>query len=122
MSDDLPQSDLEFITGIRYCEQEYVGIVVNADNQLITFYDIDSLPDQASKLALLELGDTWWWQSNRQIPIDIFLNLEMRPFQPYLKTFAIKDVEILFGPVTSLQNLIKKRVKRKTVQLIRRMD
>ena len=112
----------EFITGLRYREEDYLGIVVNTDNQLITFYDYGSVPDPESKQYLLSLGEIWWWQSNRQIPIDIFLNLEMKPFQPYLRTFILKDTEILFGPVTSLQNLIKKRIKRKTVQLIRRMD
>jgi hypothetical protein len=39
---------------------------------------------------------------------------------PYLRTFVMKDVEILFGPVTSLQNLLKKRIKRRTIQLIKK--
>jgi hypothetical protein len=34
----------------------------------------------------------------------------------------MKDVEILFGPVTSLQNLLKKRIKRRSIQLVRKTD
>ena len=111
-----------FLTGIEYCGQEYVGIVVNYDNTICTFYDIDALPSDRDKKSFLELGDTWWWESNRQLPIDVFLNQEMKPFQPYLKTFIMKDVEVLFGPMTSLQNLLRKRIKRRGIQLIRKTD
>jgi len=115
-------TELEFLTGIAYANQEYVGIVVNQDNHILTFYDVDALPSTELKKEFLELGDMWWWESNRQLPIDVFLHHEMKPFIPYLKTFAMKDVEILFGPVTSLQNIIKKRIKRRTIQLVRRTD
>jgi hypothetical protein len=117
-----PYTQFEFLTGISYAGDEYVGIVVNHDNHILSFYDIDVLPDATTKRYFLELGDTWWWESNRQLPIDVFLHYEMRVFQHCLKTFAMKDVEILFGPVTSLQNLIKKRIKRRSIQLIRKTD
>jgi hypothetical protein len=113
-------NELEFLTGISYCGQEYLGIIVNHDNSIITFYDVDAMPTIQVKKEFLVLGDVWWWESNRQIPIDVFLHYEMRTFRPYLKTFTYKDVEILFGPVTSLQNLLKKRIKRRSIQLIRK--
>lgn len=113
-------NNFEFLTGISYCGKEYIGIVSNADNTVFTFYDIDSLPSDDHKRMFLELGETWWWESNREIPIEIFLYHEMQPFAPYLKTFVSKDVEVLFGPVTSLQNLIKKRIKKRSIQLIRK--
>lgn len=118
----MENNKLEFLTGISYAGNEYVGIVVNQDNQILTFYDVDVIPTAELKKEFLELGDIWWWESNRQLPIDVFLHHEMKPFKPCLKTFAMKDVEILFGPVTSLQNLLKKRIKRRTVQLIRKTD
>ena len=46
----------------------------------------------------------------------------MKPFRSYLRTFVMKDVEVLFGPMTSLQNLIRKRIKRRGVQLVRKTD
>ena len=113
-------SNFEFLTGITYSGREYVGIVVNQDGQILTFYDVDQIPTPELKREFIELGEIWWWESNRQLPIDVFLHYEMRPFIPYLRTFVMKDVEILFGPVTSLQNLLKKRIKRRTIQLIKK--
>ena len=113
---------IEFITCIKYCDVEYLGIVSNRDNHFICFYDFGSVPTPEMREELMNLGETWWWQSNRQIPIDIFLFAEMQRFRPYLKTFSLKETEIMYGPVTSLQNLSRKRVKRRTLQLIRKMD
>jgi len=117
-----PYSEFEFLTGLLYGDTEYVGIVVNSDNQLITFYDIGALPSLEAQKALLDLGDLWWWESNRQIPIDVFLHIEMSPFRPFIKTLVTKDTEVLYGPMISLQNLIRKRIKRRTVQLIKKVD
>jgi hypothetical protein len=115
-------SELEFLTGISYAEREYVGVVINYDNQILTFYDVESIASIEEKKHFLELGDLWWWESNRQLPIDVFLHHEMKPFNYCLKTFSIKDVEILFGPTTSLANLLKKRVNRRSIQLVRRVE
>jgi hypothetical protein len=115
-------SNFEFLTGLFYSEREYVGIVVNHDNTIITFYDVEAIPSVQMKKEFLDLGEVWWWESNRMLPIDVFLHHEMKPFKPYLKTFVMKDVEILFGPVTSLQNLLKKRIKRRSIQLVRKTD
>ena len=119
---DNPYTEFEFLTGLQYGETEYVGIVVNSDNHLITFYDLESLPSIDAQKALLHLGDLWWWESNRQIPIDVFLHIEMTPFKPFLKTLVTKDTEVMFGPMVSLQNLIRKRIKRRTVQLVKKVD
>lgn len=111
-----------FLTGIKYANNEYVGVVVNHDNSILTFYDIDKIPDVETKKVFLELGEIWWWESNRQLPIDVFLHHEMKPFHSFLSTFIMKDVEILFGPTTSLQKLLRKRIKRRGIQLVRKTD
>jgi hypothetical protein len=115
-------SNFEFLTGLFYSEREYVGVIVNHDNTIITFYDVEAIPNVQMKKEFLDLGEVWWWESNRMLPIDVFLHHEMKPFKPFLKTFVMKDVEILFGPVTSLQNLLKKRIKRRSIQLVRKTD
>ncbi len=111
-----------FLTGLKYGEDEYVGIVINHDNSIITFYDIERIESEDVKKKFLQYGESWWWESNRQLPIDIFLFHEMKPFRNYLRTFIMKDIEVLFGPTTSLQNLIKKRIKRRGIQLVRKTD
>lgn len=120
MTADNEYENLEFLTGISYSGKEYVGIIINQDNQITSFYDVESIHSQNLKKKFLELGELWWWESNRQIPIDIFLRHEMAPFKECIKTFSNKDVEILFGPVTSMQSLLKKRIKRRSIQLIRK--
>lgn len=116
------EEDFPFLTGISYCEEEYIGIVVNHDNAILSFYDLGKLPSVEEQRAFLELGETWWWQSNRQLPIDVFLHIEMQEFYPILTTFSMKNVEVMFGPMTSLQNLLKKRIKRRGIQLVRKVD
>jgi hypothetical protein len=68
---------------------------------------------------MLELGETWWWESNRMIPINIFLRREIEPYRYALMTMNSKDVKITVGPTVNLNNLAIKRVKRKSVQLVR---
>lgn len=115
-------AQLEFLTGINYSQKDYVGIVVNHDNNIMTFYDVELVPTLELKKEFLDLGEMWWWESNRMLPIDVFLHYEMKPFRSCLRTFVLKDVEVLFGPMISLQNLIKKRIKRRSIHLIRKTD
>ena len=90
------KEELEFLTGIKYSGKEYVGIVVNQDNQILTFYDVDTIPNLTLRKEFLELGQIWWWESNRQLPIDVFLHYEMKQFHSCLKTFATKFLYFFF--------------------------
>ncbi len=114
------ENQLPFISVLNYGEEEYVGIIINQDQFVTSFYDLESVKDQAEKTQLLELGEIWWWESNRQVPINIFLRREIEPFRYSIKTFNSKDVRIILGPVVNLLNLTLKRVKRKSVQLVRK--
>lgn len=44
---------------------------------------------------------------------------EMQVFKYAIKTFNSKDVELIFGPSVNLSDIAEKRVKRKSIQLIR---
>jgi hypothetical protein len=111
-----------FLSGIRYQNQEFIGIIQNSDDKIISFYDYESIKSQEEKLQFLELGEVWWWESNRILPINIFLQGQMIPFRYCLKTIVNKDVEIMFGSITSLNNIMKKRIKKRQIQLIRKTD
>jgi hypothetical protein len=111
-----------FLTGIRCQNHEYIGIIQNCDEKIISFYDYESIKTAEEKLLFIELGETWWWESNRLLPINIFLQGQMSPFRYCMKTIVNKDVEIMFGPTTSLNNIMKKRIKKRQIQLIRRHD
>jgi hypothetical protein len=49
------------------------------------------------------------------------LKTEWAPFKPFLCTFTNKNLIILHGPVTSLSELYKRRSKRRSITLVRRM-
>ena len=66
------------------------------------------------------LCQTWWWESNRMIPIGIFLRKELMKFKDVLRMINTKDVSVKIGQVTSLNNRAMKRIKRKAVQLVRK--
>lgn len=110
-----------FITVCSYANVEYVGVIQNRDDAITTFYDYGSIVDLALKELFLTLGDQWWWESNRLIPINIFLRDDWAVFKPFLRTFNNKGLVILHGPATSMSDLTKKRIKRKSVTLVRRM-
>ena len=111
-----------FITLCIYANEEYVGIVQNRDDSITTIYDFGAVQSQRQKLEFLELANTWWWESNRSIPINIFLKHEWEPFKVYLRTFVNKDLEILHGPICSLSDMGRKKSKRKSITLVRRID
>jgi len=113
------QHNYPFISCIKSNEIEYVGIIINFDSYVASIYDISLIRDIEDKNLFLELGESWWWESNRKIPINIFLKKEMVSFRYAIKTFNSKDVEILFGPTVNLSEIAEKRVKRKSIQLIR---
>lgn len=113
------QENFPFITCIRSNDREYVGIVINYDNQVVSIYDLSMIAGEQERQFFLEMGETWWWESNRKIPINIFLKKEMQVFRPCIKTFNSKDVELVFGPVVNLSEVAEKRVKRKSIQLVR---
>lgn len=115
------QEKFPFLTGLLFNEKEYVGIVQNQDAQIISFYDIERCRDDSHKKLMLEYGDLWWWESNRQLPIDIFLFKEMQELQYTLRTFMLKETDVSFGPVTSMQNILKKRIKRRSIQLVKKI-
>jgi hypothetical protein len=110
-----------FITVCSYSGQEFVGIIQNRDDVITTFYDYGGIVLPELKQLFLDLADEWWWNSNRMIPIHLFLKDDWAPFRPYLKTFNNKGLEIIHGPVTSMNDLTKKRIKRRSITLVKRM-
>jgi len=114
------QQNFPFISVINYVDQEYVGIIINQDAAVTSMYDYKALKSDDEKTRFLELGEAWWWESNRQIPINIFLAKEINPFRYAVRNFSTKDVKLMLGPCVSLNQIITKRIKRKSIVLVRR--
>lgn len=113
------QKKFPFITCIKTSDNEYIGIIVNFDDNVTSIYNYADIRNDEQKQLFLEMGEVWWWESNRKIPINIFLKQEMSVFRPFIKTFNSKDVEVVFGPIVNLGEIAEKRVKRKSIQLVR---
>ena len=110
-----------YLTLLTYGGNEYLGIIQNADEQITTIYDYASLKTAEQKTLFLSLGDTWWWESNRIIPINVFLKAEWSSFKFCVKTMNSKDVEIKVGPQVSLKEMAMKRSKRRSITLVRKV-
>lgn len=113
------QKTYPFITCIKSSEIEYIGIIINSDHNVTSIYDYAAIRSTNERKKFLELGDVWWWESNRKIPINIFLKKDMVDYREYIKTFNSKDIKIMFGPIVNLSEIAEKRVKRKSIQLVR---
>lgn len=119
LTDDI-KNNLPFISVLTYGGNEYVGIIINQDQNVTSFYDLNSIKTDVELELFLEIGETWWWESNRQYPISIFCKDQLVPFQYTIKTFNSKDTRVILGPIVNLMDLTIKRVKRKSITLVRR--
>lgn len=115
------QENFPFISVIVHVSNEYVGIIINQDAQVTSMYDYTMIKTDEEKKRFLELGEVWWWESNRQIPINIFLAKEIIEFRYVIRNFSTKDVKLMHGPCTSLNDIIVKRIKRKSITLVRKI-
>ena len=110
-----------FITVCSYASQDYVGIVQNRDDMVTTIYDYGAITDSIIKEKFLSLGEIWWWESNRLIPINLFLKEDWMPFKPYIRTFNNKSLIVVHGPICSMSDLGKRRSKRRSITLVKRL-
>ena len=111
-----------YLSHVTYGGNDYIGIIQNSDEIITTLYDFGLLKDDEVKKVFLSLGETWWWESNRLIPINVFLKDDWIAFKPTLKTFNSKDVVILHGPHVSLKEISAKRSKRRSITLVRKVN
>jgi len=116
------QERFPFLTIVKYLKTQYIGIVQNADHLFISMYVLDESFTTEMKKDFLECGEVYWWESNRSIPINLFLHDQFKQFKPYLRVFSKKEAEVVQGPVINLRELMAKRVKRRTITLVRNVD
>ena len=114
------ESKFPYISVVEYGGKEYVGVINNQDNSVTSVYVYTDLHTEEQKKYFIQTCETWWWESNRMIPISIFMRDEIAPFRYTIMTMNSKDVKITVGPTINLNNMAIKRVKRKSVQLVKK--
>lgn len=111
-------NEFPYLTGVKCDKYEHVGIILNSDDKIISIYDIDKIENKKQRLKFLDYGDLWWEQSNREIPISIFLGDLMDEFDFCIVHLTKKDSELLFGPLISLCDM-KRRTKKRKIKLMK---
>jgi len=114
------QENFPFLSVVQYGGNEYIGIIINQDQWVTSMYVYTEIQTANEQRDFLDLGEAWWWESNRMIPINIFLKKELERFRYCIMTMNSKDVNVSIGPTVNLNNLTVKRIKRKNVQLVRK--
>ncbi len=124
MDENIKQSLLDnhpYLSYVTYGGNDYIGVVQNVDDVITTIYDFSVLKTEEQKILFLNLAEVWYWESNRLVPINVFLKQEWAVFRPTLKTFNSKDVEIKVGPYVSLKEISLRRSKRRSITLVRKI-
>ena len=114
------QENFPFLSVVTYGGNEYIGVIINQDATVTSMYVYTELRTKTEQASFLELGEVWWWESNRLIPINIFLKNEMDSYKYCIITMNSKDVRVMIGPCVNISNMSVKRIKRKSVQLVRK--
>ena len=115
------ETNFPFISVVQYGGNEYVGVIINQDQYVTSMYVYTDIRSRSEQQLFLNLGEAWWWESNRLIPINIFMRGELEHFKYCIITMNSKDVKVSVGPTVNLNNMSIKRVKRKNVQLIKKI-
>lgn len=110
-----------FLSLCKIGEEEILGIIQNYTNTLASVYVYNVLTSTEDKQLFLEYGEEWWWQSNRLLPINLVIGVKFKRLSYCLRTYNVKDFEILHGEPVSLQNIITKRIKRRQIQLVQKL-
>ena len=106
------KENFPFLSVVQYGGNEYIGIIINQDQWVTSMYVYPDIKGDEQKRLFLQLGEIWWWESNRMIPINIFLKKDLEQFRYIIMTMNSKDVKIVIGPCVNVHNLVQKRVKR----------
>jgi len=110
-----------FLSYIKYTHSDYIGIIQNFDIDIISIYAFNKLRTEEDKRGFLEAAETWWWESNRLIPINIFLKDGWNKYRYSTVTLTTKDIREQQGHVVSITKLAERRTKRRVVQLVKRL-
>ena len=108
-----------FLTVIEYAGKEYLGIVQNIDSHVASVYIYERLSNTKERVKFLELGEEWWWETNRKLPINIAL-INRWNFSHCVMSFNVKQLDIVAGPEVRLSNSITKRIKRRSINLVKK--
>jgi hypothetical protein len=108
-----------YVTVLEHNGVTYYGIIKIKSKQYCTLYCFH-LMNEDQQEELLEQAYIWWCQSNRTIPMCLFMREEIEQYEVFTQRFNTDSVKFISGPVISLSDLPTKRIKRRNVALKKR--
>lgn len=96
--------------------QQVAGIIQNSTPTFVWIYQFDGVQKPQRKL-FLDHGRTWWNQSDRTVPIEVFIGPEFDIFRPCLKGHPRKNIDCVHGHLVDLGETFRKRIKRRIVSI-----
>lgn len=112
------QEKFPFLTLYHYGDEELIGLVQNAGKHVVSVYVYNKITDPTLRKHFIELAQTWWEESNRRIPINLFFKQDFNVFAPYVCNYVTKEFNVISGHMVSLQTLNSKRVKRRRIEIV----
>lgn len=93
------------------------GIIQNSSSSLVWIYHFEEIQTASARKTFLDYGKTWWNQSDRTIPIEVFIGTEFDVFRPHLKGHPRKNIDTIHGHLVDLGETFRRRIKRKIVSI-----
>ncbi len=113
------QENYPFLSYLEYDGQEYIGIIQKSTTQFVWLYDFDRIKNENLEKPFLTFGQKWFYESNMEIPIEMFIGAEFAIFKHCLRGFVRTAVKNYCGPDLCLATTFKKRIKKKRIELVR---
>jgi len=67
------EEQFPFISVLNYGDEEYIGIIINQDQYVTSFYDLEAIKTTGERSLFLALGEVWWWKVIDKFPLIFFL-------------------------------------------------
>lgn len=104
-------------------DKKIIGVIQKETSKFLWIYNYDLLDCPDKRKLLMSFAEKWWYESNHELPIEMFIGRPFDVFQDILQGFYLKDIDLdtIIGPRLNLSDSFRKRTKKKTIELVRKM-
>lgn len=99
-----------FLSFFVFVDSFYYGIIQKSNKDYISIYLLNFIKERKDKEIFIKLSQDWWWETNRNFPINFFHRNWDIMFKKYLRTFNWSGIKCYTGPVLNIDTC-KSKVK-----------
>lgn len=108
-----------YLTFLQVGDTAVLGVVQNVSPHVVNVFDFARLRTEEHRRDFLRLAEEWWFESNTQVPIDVFLAGKFDHLLHCLRFYPRTAVLKIEGPQINLDELYKRRIRRRRTEFIR---